>query len=140
MKLGLQVINSLTKISRGDQKLLVYLEKQVMLHLSLADITTVSNFTAYSKVKLLSHRESQGMFPLSQGYTSNIFTQGKSFNFLINLHLLFPLLDSEVLFYKVYNSNQIAINNINKGNYYYYYCEPEKLLLFWKLSLHGYVL
>lgn len=37
---------------------LIYLEKQVMLHLSLADITfTVSDFTGYSKIKLLSHRK-----------------------------------------------------------------------------------
>lgn len=99
-----------------------------MLHLSLANITTVANFTGHPKMKLTSDKESQGMLLLPQDYASNIFTQGQSFNSLMNLNLLFPLLNSEVFFLKhaasirlTITTNTITANN-NHNSHYHYYC------------------
>lgn len=59
------------KVSKGQK--LFYLSRKAMSYFSLANITTVSNFTGYPKMKLTSHSKSKGMLLLPQDYASNIF-------------------------------------------------------------------
>lgn len=92
-----RVISDSMKLDMGGEaeSSLAYLEKQIMLHLSRGNITTISNFTSQPYVRLMSDIESRRILLLPWDYTSNIFTQGQSFNYLTNFNLLSPLLDSK---------------------------------------------
>lgn len=114
------------KVSEG-QKLFCLSRKAIVLYLSLANITTVSNFTGYTKMKLMSHSKSKEMLLLPQDYASNIFTRGQSFNDLMNLKLLFPLLDYKVFILRHAPSIRLPITTtkptiiiatVNLENYY----------------------
>lgn len=113
------------KVSKGQK--LFYLSRKAMSYFSLANITTVSNFTGYPKMKLTSHSKSKGMLLLPQDYASNIFTQGQSFNYLMNLNLLFPLLDYKVFILRHAPSIRLPIKTtkatiiISTVNLEYYY-------------------
>lgn len=110
------------KVSKG-QELFCLSRKAMLLYFSLANIIIVSIFT---KMKLRSHSKSKGMLLLPQEYTSNIFTEGQSFNYLLNLNLLFPLLDYKIFILRHASSIRLPITTkatiiiatVNRKNYY----------------------